>query len=247
MAIHGKHISLTLVAIILTTSLLIVKPVNCQSTPTIPTLTLKLVDYMEGGGLEITVQNQPVIPNGHDSAWIFFDFKYKWHESAEWYHTEPDTTKWERQYIGERDATGTSRMVGSPNSYYQILGDTSSHQLDYQVRAINGYLDESVPFAPPIGIDPNDTPVVVVNTSEWSDTFTITLPDYKPLDSTPTPITTATPSTPNTSTVSYIPSNDITTIKIILGVIATSLIVIAVLLFLLLKGKTHKTSKNPEA
>jgi hypothetical protein len=197
---------------------------------------------MKGGGLEIKVQNQPVIANGHDTAGIFYDFRFKWHESTEWYHTEQDTTKWERQYIGETGTTGVSQMVSSPNSYYELLGDTSSHQLDYQVRAINGYLNESVPFAPSIGIDPNDTPVVVVNTSEWSDTVTITLPDYKPLETTPT--TTIMPTTPGASTVSYIPSNDITTIEITLGVIATSLIVIAVLLFLLLRKKSQKTPEN---
>jgi hypothetical protein len=150
------------------------------TVPSAPEFTLKLVDYMVGGGIETQIQNQPIIPNGHDSAGIFFDRRFKWHESTTWYHPEPDPTKWKRQYISQIGTTGVTTLVGSPNSYYEILGSTTSHQLDVQYRAINGYLNESVPFVPPIGIDPNDTPVVVVNTSEWSETVTINLPDYNP-------------------------------------------------------------------
>jgi hypothetical protein len=134
-------------------------------------------------------------------------------------------------------------MVSSPNSYYEILGNSSSHLLDYQVRAINGYLNETVPNGLPIGLDPNDTPVVVVNTSEWSDTVTIALPDYTPITSTPSPTSstmtpsTIQPTTPSTLTGSPIPSNNFATIEIMLGVITVTMIIIAVLLLLLLRKK----------
>jgi hypothetical protein len=252
MAKLGKYVSLGIAIILLAATLLIVKPVNSQSVPSplAPKLTLKLVDYVEGGGLEIDVQNQPVVANGHASAGIYFDFRFKWHESTEWYHRELDPAAWQRQYSGESGTTGVTQMAGSPNNYYEILGNSSSHQLDIQVRAINGYLNETVPAWHYIDFDPNDTPVVVVNTSEWSDTATITLPDYATLNSTQTPTTSATlppsiqPTILSTLSNPSLPSIDFTTVEVMLGIIAATLIVIALLLFLLLRKKPHNQQHN---
>jgi hypothetical protein len=213
-----------------------VNAVSAQSMPkpSAPEFTLKLVDYMVGGGIEIQIQNQPIIPNGHDSAGIFFDTRFKWHESTNWYHHEPDPTKWERQYISQIGTTGVTTLIGSPNGYYEILGNTTSHQLDVQYRAINGYLTEGVPFAPPIGVDPNDTPVVVVNTSEWSETVTITLPDYNPETDTTTPSPTINP-TPTPISPTPTPSNEPQQVEheIIYGVAITAVVIIAGLGFLI--------------
>jgi len=207
--IMSRSLALLLITVSVLSSLVIVNAVSVQSIPkpSVPEFTLKLVDYMVGGGIETQIRNQPIIPNGHDSAGIYFDTRFKWHESTNWYHPEPDPTKWKRQYISQIGTTGVTTLVGSSNSYYEILGNTTSHQLDVQYRAINGYLNESVPFAPPIGIDPNDTPVVVVNTSEWSETVTITLPDYKPETYTTTPSPTINP-TPTPISTTPTPCNE---------------------------------------
>ena len=156
MGANSKGLALLLIMVIALSSPLIVQSSRAQSLtePSAPNFTLKIVDYMVGGGLEIEIQNQPIIQNGHDTAGIFFDFRYKWHESSSWYHPEPDPTKWERQYIAEIGTTGVTTLVDSPSSYYKILGSSNGHQLDYQVRTINGYSNTSVPFVPPIGIEP---------------------------------------------------------------------------------------------
>jgi hypothetical protein len=235
---RNKSLALILIGIIAIScvSLLAAKPVTAQTIPkpSVPEFTLKIVDYMAGGGLEIEIQNQAVIPNGQDTAGIFYDFRYKWHESANWHHPEPDPTKWKRQYIAEIGTTGVTRIANSPNSYYEILGSSNSHQLDFQIRAINGYLNEAVPFAPPIGIEPGDSPVIVVNTSEWSSTHTITLPDYIPQTATPNP--TETPSAPNTQTTPPMLSNDfMAAITAALTVISVVLIVVVLFLIMLYK------------
>jgi hypothetical protein len=244
----GKSLSLILVLIlVIPCASLLFKPANAQTIPkpAVPEFTLKLVDYMEGGGLETQIKNQPIILNGHDTASIFYDRRIKWHESINWYHPEPDPTKWKRQYIAESGTTGVTTLVGSPNSYYEILGSSTSHQLDVQYRAINGYLNESVPFAPPIGIDPNDTPVVVVNTSEWSETVTITLPDYKPETTTnPTVIPSTEPTESNTSnypTATPVPSNEFT-FFITVALIVISVFMILVFLFLIILYKKIQKS-----
>ncbi len=231
-----KYHSLCIVVILAVSSLLIVTSTFAQTIPkpSVPEFVLKVDD--DNIRLYTEIQNQPVVPNGHDTAGIFYDRRVKWHESANWYHYEPDPTIWKRQYLAQIGTTGVTRTINSPNSYYEILGSTTSHQLDVQYRAINGYLNTTVPVAPPIGIEPGDCPVIVVNTSEWSDTVTITLPDYKPEASTtiPRPTVTVLPSTEptepytsGTQTTSPIASNDfVAVVTIALSVISAVLIIL---------------------
>jgi hypothetical protein len=243
---------LTILIVMSCLTILTVKPANAQSIPkpSVPEFTLNIVD----GSLLIEIQNQPIIPNGHDTAGIFYDFRYKWHESTNWYHPEPDPTKWRRQYIAEIGTTGITRLADPPNKFYIILGDSNSHELDYQIRAINGYQNTTYPWVPPIGIESGDNPVIIVNTSEWSETVTITLPDYKPETSTTTPKTTINPTTipsgeptasynPNTKTASPICSNDfIVLVTIALSIISAVLIVL-VLFLILIYRKFEKAIK----
>ena len=232
-------------------SLLAIKPTTAQttSTPSVPEFTLKIVDSMVGGGLQIEIQNQPVIPNGHDTTGIFYDFRYKWQESTSWYHPEPNPTKWERQYIEEIGTTGVTQMIGSINSYYQILGNSTSHQLDYQIRAINGYLNTTFPYVPPIGIEPGNYPVIVVSTSDWSPTQTITLPASSVLPnptSSPAQTASTSPTVP-TLTPTETPVSGILSISFLLLTTTVALIVIAVLLaviiVLLLLIRHRRTAK----
>ena len=146
-------------------SLIMVKPATAQTIPkpSVPEFTLNIVN----GDLLIEIQNQPFIPNGHELAGIFYDFRYKWHESANWYHPEPDPTQWKRQYIAEIGTTGFTRLADSPDKFQLILGDSNNLELDYQIRAINGYQNTSYPWVPPIGIEPGDNPIIVVSTSDW--------------------------------------------------------------------------------
>jgi hypothetical protein len=150
--------------------------------PSVPEFTLQLEDNW----LIITIQNQPIIPNGHENAGIFYARRYKWHESANWYPSESNVNGGSRE-IG---TSGTTRSLISTNGFYELLGMSNSNQLDYQVMAINGYT--TPPYDGPfIDYEPADLPVVIVNTSGWSNTQTITIPEGQTL--TPSPITTPTP------------------------------------------------------
>jgi hypothetical protein len=226
-----KTITITLIIFFALAGLITIQFATSQTTkPSIPEFTLRIED----NGVQISIQNQPVIPNGQDDAGIFYDIRMKWHESTNWFHnTEPDPSKGIRGYVGEIGETGTTNIYVSANSYYEILGMSSSHQIDYQIRAINGYLNTTSQFVPPIGHDPNSTPVVIVDTSEWSDIHTIIVPNYIPPTVTPTPSTN--PTTSPTTTLTAEPTETHSTppnsaSSIMLAVITISLVVIVLLL-----------------
>ena len=145
-----------------------------QTIPKLSVPEFALEILVVSGGLEIGVQNQYVISNGHDHPWIFYDFRYKWHESENWYYFKLDPSK-EGQYIAETGTTGVTRIVVPFDRFYEILGSSNSYQLEMQIRAINGYSNYTS-SVPQYGIDPNDYPVVVVNASDWSQTQTIEIP-----------------------------------------------------------------------
>jgi hypothetical protein len=225
-------------------SLSIIKPANAQTIPkpSVPEFTIKNV---ADDGLQIEIQNQPYIPNGHALSGIFYDFRYKWHESTTWHHPEPDPSKWYRQYIAESGPTSVTTLVDSINSFYERLGDTSSHQLDVQVRVINGYQNTSYPWVPPIGIEPGDNPIIIVNTSDWSNTQTVTLgsnilvqPTYNPSS---TPSQTANQPTTTASTIGSVGSLGTDWQQTVLILMAIVIAVLAVAVFLL-AGKHRKTA-----
>jgi hypothetical protein len=228
---------------------MIVESAGAQSisNPSVPEFTLQLEDHW----LKVTAQNQPVIPNGHDTASIFYDIQIKWHESTNWYHKEPEPNT--RGYIEERDTSGTTIWQQSTNAFYELLGMSNSHQLDYQIRAIDGYLNSSIMYSSPFGgVDPNSQPVIIVNTSGWSTTQTITIPAASISTSTPTPTSSSTPtqypsSTPSTSNITPNPTpvsistNDslLLTISIAFIVIAILLAIIVLLFFSLRKRRNN--------
>ena len=180
-----KALTPILIAVLALSSLVIVGSVCAQSIPkpSVPEFTLQLEDDW---WVRVIVQNQPIIPNGQDNAWIFYDVRYKWHESANWYH--PSESNSEGNYIGEMGTSGTTEWVISTNSFYELLGMSDSNQLDYQVMAINGYKNTTPTYGgPPIGHEPGDYPVVIVNTSGWGETQTISISATPPLSPEPKP------------------------------------------------------------
>jgi hypothetical protein len=226
----GKRAALLLIPILALTSLVVVESAFAQSNsiPSVPEFTLQLEDNW----LRVTVQNQPIIPNGHDSAGIFYTARFKWHESANWY--PPESNSNEGDYSRETSTSGTTVWLISTNGFYELLGMSNSNQLDYQIMAINGYISDALPYGgPPIGYEPGDYPVVIVNTSGWSNTQTITIPEGQ----TPTPSPASTPTLQPTSTPYQEPQQ--TQIEAILGIAITAIVLGAGLGFLiyLLKRK----------
>jgi asparagine N-glycosylation enzyme membrane subunit Stt3 len=157
-----------------------VKPSQAQTNPVVPEFTLQIVE----DGVQITIQNQPAISNGHENAGIYYDIRLKWHDSTNWVHTTvPDSSRSIRGYIGAVGTSGSTVIQKDAGSIKALLGPSSSAQVDFQVDAINGYLNTSAYGRFPIGADPNSYPVVVVNTSSWSNTQTITIPEAAPTSS----------------------------------------------------------------
>ena len=226
----GKRAALLLIPILALTSLVVVDSAFAQSNsiPLVPEFTLQLEDNW---WVRVIVQNQPIIPNDYDSAGIFYTARYKWHESANWY--PPESIKNNSKYIGQRGNSDTTEWVISTNSFYELLGASNSNQLDYQILAINGYKNITYPYGPPIGQEPGDYPVVIVNTSGWSNTQTITIPEGQ----TPTPSPATTPTSPPPSAPYQEPQQ--TQIEPIIGIAITAIVLGAGLGFLiyLLKRK----------
>jgi hypothetical protein len=228
----SKSWALLLVAVLTVSSLLMVASAFAQSIPkpSVPEFTLQLEDNW---WVRVIVQNQPIIPNGHDSAWIFYATRYKWHESTNWYPTESISN--DGKYVGEMGTSGTTEWVISTNSFYELLGMTTSHQLDYQILAINGYKNTTLPYdGPPIGVEPGDYPVVIVNTSGWSNTQTITIPESQ----TPMPSPATTPTSPPTSSPPPTPYSgaQLTEQEIIIGVAIIAVVIgagLALLIYLI--------------
>jgi hypothetical protein len=161
--------------------------------PSVPEFTLQLVDNF----VQVTIQNQPIIPNGHDTANIFYNIRIKDHDATNWINdTVPNPSQGIRGYIGETGTSGPTIILKSINALHVLLGSSDSLQVDYQIEAINGYLNSSVMYGPlPIGVDPNSQPVIIVNTSGWSNTQTITIPLTTPSPtSSPSPTPTSSPS-----------------------------------------------------
>ena len=160
---------------------------------------------------------------------------------ANWVNTTvPNSSKGVRGYIGEIDMSSSTVIQKDFNSMNALLGlSGGSHQIDFQIEAINGYLNSTPMYVPPIGVDPNSTPVIIVNTSGWSDTQTITIGSSEPTATATTnisPTPTASPSppqnptaTPDLSGPQSVDWMQVATVAL-LGVIAILLVIVVVFL-----------------
>jgi hypothetical protein len=176
----GLALVLILTVTFSTLSLIIVKPVNAQSStpapsipiPSVPQFTLKLVN----NEVQIIVQNQPTINDGYNSSDIFYAIRVKSHASDNWVNTtNPNPSQDVRGYIEEFGTSGHMLIVMSFDSFNSLIGlSNGSLKIDFQIEAINGYLNNSLSQIE--NRLSNNTPVIIVNTSDWSSTQTITIP-----------------------------------------------------------------------
>lgn len=255
---RGRVFSLLIIVglTVLSLNLISTETVRAQSVPkpSVPNFTLQII----GSSVQMKIINQLVIPNGHDTANIFYNIRIKSHDSSNWVNTTvPDQSQGIRGYIAEIGTSGSTVTQKDFNSINTLLGlPDDSHQIDYQVEAINGYLNTSPTQVPPIGVNPNSTPVVVVNTSGWSNTQTITLGSNKP---SATAITSSLPtstasSTPPLQTASASPQQPNTQSKVLLfglgwdevaivGLSAALVILVAATLFY--RRRSLRKAKQP--
>lgn len=218
----GDVACLFLLLFMVAISLVMVQSVSAQSVPkpSVPDFTLQV----DGNSLSVIVQNQPVIPNGQD-ALIAYDIRFKWRESPDWYRIEWMAT--EGHYIRQTARVDNiTKWENSIDTFYQLLGETSNPQLDYQVRAISGYLDSSIMYSSLVGgVDPNSQPVIIVTASDWSETQTITLPTASP------PIATAIPTdfnqTPSVVEVDWLEVAGFTALGVVVATLAVAVAVLS--------------------
>jgi hypothetical protein len=227
--------SVFLMLFIIASSLVMVQSGSAQSVPkpSVPDFTLQV----DGNWLSVIVQNQPVIPNGQD-ALIAYDIRFKWRESPDWYRIGWIAT--EGHYIRQTARVDNiTKWKNSIDTFYQLLGETSNPQLDYQVRAISGYLDSSIMYSSPVsGVDPNSQPVIIVTASDWSETQTITLPAALPSIAPTQSYTNTQPATTIPPEVDWLEVAGFTA----LGVVVAMLVVIIV--FMLRRIRTLEMKQN---
>jgi len=181
----------------------LVKTVNAQTAtePSVPRFML-----MPGDIVVITIWNQPIIP-GESTANIFFNIRIKDHQSDNWVNvTVPNPAQNVRGYIMELGFGPTDYNIVYEDSKViralLALPNNTSSQIDFQVEAINGYLNTTLSSA--TGYDPDNTPVIIVNTSGWSPTQTVTIPASS-VSPNPTATITPTPSIPELSWLVVVP------------------------------------------
>jgi hypothetical protein len=196
----SKHFSLILILILVISivSLMVVKPASAQSIPkpSVPEFTLQVVksSWIVGEyGVQMAIHNQAIIPNGQENAFIYYNIRMKEHNSENWVSTTG-------YYIAESGVTGLTIRYQEINSIKVLLGLSGKpYQIDYQVEAINGYLNSTLPGSPPINLE-----LIIVNTSGWSATQTIGIPATTLPNPTPSPTASPTP-TPSVPEFSWLP------------------------------------------
>jgi hypothetical protein len=173
----SKSLSLLLIVVLLiTSSLLIIQFATAQTIPkpSVPKFTITVFE----NGYQMDISNQPIILNGHDMAGIFYDIRIKSHSTENWVHkTVPNATQAIRGYIQEMGQSGNTTLTSDFKSIRHLLNLSSeSQQIDFQVEAINGYPNMTLANMF-FGIEPDKTPIITVNTSGWSESQTITIPE----------------------------------------------------------------------
>jgi hypothetical protein len=234
-------------------SLIMVKPANAQiPTPSVPEFTLKYIDYsyyvpptygidpytgqnktiqqgyqVNNRTVVFTIKNQPFTPftdaNGHYIV-LFYNVSYKGHYGDDWTYYSHDSL--------------TDFFIKQSDSDYTVISFNqipTTGQVDFRLQALIGYYTET--GHPWMDVyEYNFTG----QTSDWSNTQTISIPANTPLSPTSTPssstsMPTVTPTSVNSAPAS---SNLLLVITIALVVIAFLLIVIISLLLYLRKRRT---------
>jgi hypothetical protein len=206
---------LTLTIIMSGLILLTVEPANAQSIPkpSVPEFTLRVVrssSIVGENGVQMAIHNQATIPNDQGKPpFIYYDIRIKEHNSKNWVNITASNSSQETSSYVAQSGYSLTILYKEINSIKVLLGLSGKpYQIDYQVQAINGYLNSTLWGSPPINLE-----LIIVNTSGWSSTQTIgipattlpnptsTIPDFSPTSSLTPP-----PSVPEFSWLIIVPS-----------------------------------------
>ena len=213
MSIVGKSFALILIFImaISSSSLLVVKPVNAQSTPTptVPTFTFKFVDsYLmhEPPAHDYYVQNVTLAIIKNNGA-SYYNFRYKWYDTSKWsyYPFNPNDTNGYNDY-GDfsvpNPASASNYTEIIMNNFLHTSSSYVGYLIDFQIQGLFGSYN-ATPSNNQIFPDLGTTYDFVFNgtVSDWSSTQTLTYDGTNFIPSsyispTLTPTSTPTPTVP---------------------------------------------------
>ncbi len=186
-------VALILIFIILTTSLITVKPAFTQISPTVPQFTLKIEDrsydvvnatgtyHIEKKFIDVNIQN--AYPYSfyavvNDSiVKLYYNIRYKAY-SQDWTdaNVTPNLAPLDSNYTTVKFGIGS--VNPDPGGFSIWLGNTTiSGQVDFQVRGVDGFYTKLTAENPPCWRIPTLSGFNETGASDWSATQTITLPD----------------------------------------------------------------------
>ena len=181
---------LILIMAILTLSLLTIEPACAQSIPmpSVPQFTVKLINEtysvtttnpytevnttqrIDNASIEITIENQPFSPYWDTSVGsnitLFYNIRLKGHFAENWTYPYSPENGYPTQ------STSEDTILSMPANY------PTGGQVDFQVQAMIGYLQSTPSLSLPLG-----GYSFMGQTSDWSNTQTITVPASIPLSS----------------------------------------------------------------
>jgi hypothetical protein len=194
----NKRFAFVLVLVLASSSLIVVKPVQSAiAKPSVPEFTVQLVAYpydvpttysidpytgenithpgyhVENKSIEITISNQPFATytdaeGNHIN--LYYNVRVKGHFEENW--TELFTNSGEYPSLGsypEQDYKSHCTVFSIPEAY------PSNAQVDFQVEALAGYFTKVY-----LGNTPEYRNIFTGESSDWSDTQTLTIPAPSP-------------------------------------------------------------------
>jgi hypothetical protein len=197
MASLSKGFSLLIILILAVSSIIVVKTAFAQTTqtPSVPQFTVKYVDS-DIPAIVVTINNQQFIPYpktvNRTEYWIhlYYDVRAKGHNEENWTNT---FNLFYYGYVAQSEGLSTVLYFAYQGNGYYFLHNqphiffnysiyATSDQMDFQVQAMIGYfrLSDNVSIS---------LFVFEGQTSKWSNTQTVTIPNasYTPITATPTP------------------------------------------------------------
>ncbi len=255
MGTTSKATTIILTLIIVTSSLLLIPLVNAQTIPkpSVPEFTLKYVSHsydvppettidpytgkniitnsgyrVENKSVEVQIKNQPFTPYWLDSSqqqWImlFYNISYKGHYGTDWnYYVYNQSSEWFFTQSASEYTTIPFREIPSEGG-----------EIDFSVQAQIGYYSDYIV----LGLSIHSCR----ETSGWSKTQTITIPDGSVSTSTPNP----TPLNPTNTPTSANSNDNLISVPLdtLIVVVAVFLAIIAVLSLLLFR--MHRKTPVP--
>lgn len=162
----GKHITIFLVVLLAVSSLLIVLPVKAQTIPkpSVPEFTLEFSSQYNA--VIVVIRNQPY---NQSNGTLFYNLRLKEHNSADWTYPLDHLFYSFHNYPEQSSDSQITNISLTVQSGFLVMGV----QNDIEVEAMLGSIGRN-------GGSPSAPWAFTGQTSDWSNTQTITIPSANP-------------------------------------------------------------------